>query len=168
MESQKTIEEIRAAIDRIKCNDTMAVILADNLAEVKKISLQDLYDTMTLFTHAISIVREYVELKSIGINYNPYKMTSRIASMFYHQIWSQYCLIEAVRSLHKKGKRDDAYLDEVVGQFIHDVKAVFDFIVEVSENKTPDTIRIYDNKKLKTYKSVDVVTHNARLVVSED
>lgn len=168
MASQKTIEEIKAAIDQINRNDTMAVILADNLAEVKKISLQDLYDAMTLFTHTTSIVLEYVNLKSIGIGYNPYKMTYRIASMFYHQIWSQYCLVEAVRSLQEKGKRDDAYLDEVVGQFIHDVKAVFDFIVEVSENKTPDTIRMYSDKKLKTYKAVDVVTHNAKLVVSED
>lgn len=156
MESQNTIEEIRAAIDRIKSNDTMAVILADNLAEVRKISLQDLYDALTIFTHATSIVLEYVDLKSIGIGYNPYNMTWRIASMFCHQIWSQYSLVEAVRSLHEKGKRDYAYLDEVVGQFIHDVKAVFDFIVEVSENKTPDTIQMYSNKKLNTYKAVVV------------
>lgn len=158
MESQNTIEEIRAAIEQIKRNDIMAVILAGNLSEVIKISLQDLYDTMTIFTHATSIVRKYLELKSIGIGYNPYKMTWRIASMFYHDIWSQYSLVEAVLNLHKKGKRDDAYLDEIVGQFIHDVKAVFDFIVEVSENKTPDTIQMYENKKLKTYKAVVVGT----------
>lgn len=154
MESQNTIEEIRAAVEQIKRNDIMAVILADNLAEVMKISLQDLYDTMTFFTHATSIVLKYVELKSIGIGYNPYKMTWRIASMFYHDIWSQYCLVEAVHNLHERGKRDNAYLDEVIGYFIHDVKAVFDFIVEVSENKTPDTIQMYSNKKLKTYKAV--------------
>lgn len=158
MESQNTIEEIRAAIDQIKRNDIMAVILGDNLAEVMKISLQDLYDALTLFTHATSIVLKYVDLKSIGAGYNPYNMTWRIADMFYHHIWSQYSLVEAVRSLHKKGKRDDAYLNEVVGQFIHDVKAVFDFIVEVSENKTPDTIQMYNNKKLNTYKAVVVGT----------
>ena len=158
MESQKTIEEIRAAIDRIKHNDIMVLILADNLAEVRKISLQDLYDAMTLFTHATNIVRDYLELKSIGIGHNPYILTRRIANMFYHQIWSQYCLVEAVHNLYKKGKRDDAYIDEVVGQFIHDVKAVFDFIVEVSENKTPDTIQMYNNKQLNTYKAVVVGT----------
>lgn len=168
MESQKTIEEIRAAIDRIKSNDIMAVILSDNLAEVKKINLRDLYDTMTLFTHATNIVLDYVELKSIGIGYNPYNMTWRIANMFCHHIWSQYSLIEAVLNLHKKGKRDDAYLDEVVGQFIHDVKAIFNFIVEVSNNETPDTIQLYNDKKLKTYKAVDVVMHKTKLVVSED
>lgn len=166
MESQKTIEEIRAAIDRIKHNDIMSDILGDNLAEVKKISKQDLYDTMTLLAHTANIVLNYVELKSIGIGYNPYNMTWRIANMFCHHIWSQYSLVEAVLNLHKKGKRDDAYLDEVVGQFTHDVKAIFDFIVEVSNNETPDTIQLYNDKKLKTYKAIAIAT-NTKIEVIE-
>ena len=168
MASQKTIEEIKAAIDQIKRNDIMAVILADNLAEVKKISLQDLYDAMTLFTHATNIVLDYAELKSIGIGHNPYNLTWRIAGMFYHHIWSQYCLVEAVHNLNKKGKRDDAYLDEIVVQFIHDIKAIFNFVVEVSNNETPDTIQMYNNQKLKTYKAVYDGTYYTKIVVSED
>lgn len=160
------VESIKSELVKLADNDILSVILSGDTDKVKTLKEQDIYDMVTQFTQATSVVLQFLESASIGSEYNPYKRPRHIATMFYHHVWSQFSTMEAIKSLYAKGKREEEYFNEIIKQFVHDIKEIYNFLILISNGETPDTITLYNNKEAKTYKAVDVVTYSTKIVKS--
>lgn len=149
-----TLDDVKTSLKQIENDEFTRILTSGDINEYFSTDEKIRKEYTDAFVSMTTIVHRYLCAESIGRGYKPENKPAKISDMFCHHMWSMYSLSEAMETLYKKGKRDKNYVDEFMRQFAHDTKEILDFCEKIANGELPDSIRMYNSRKLKTYTAV--------------